>query len=89
MADLMLPQFRQMNLERLRIVLKPKIDHRIQNIFPAYRLPFLQLAFLCRLGCDEADELGHALLYTFFRVFRDFGGRGYGGFHYTRDICYG
>ena len=77
-----------MNLQGLCVVLKPKVDHGIQDVLPAYRLPFFQLAFLSRLRGNEAYELGHALLYAFFRVFRDFGGGRNGRFHYPRNIGY-
>ena len=69
-----LPQLCQMDLQRLRIILKPQRSHRIQYILPANRLSFFYLTLLRRFGGDEGYEFGNAFLYAFFGVFCDFGG---------------
>ena len=63
-----------MYFERLRIVLEPKRGHGVQNVLPPDRLALLHVAFFGRLGRDEADELGHALLDALFGVLGDLGG---------------
>lgn len=83
-----LPQLRQMNLQRLHVILKSQRDHSIKDILSSNCLPLLQLTFLRRLGGDEADELRDAFLDCLLRVFRDFGGRWDRIFHYARDIGY-
>lgn len=82
-----LPQFCQMDLQRLRVLFEPQRNHRVQNILPTDRLPFLHLTLLSSFGRDEADVLRNAFLHAFFGFFGDFGGRGDGGFHYARDVC--
>ena len=71
-----LPELRQMDLERLRVVLEPERDHRVEDVLAADRLALLQLALLRRLGRDERDELGHALLHALLRLLRDLRRRG-------------
>lgn len=83
-----LSQLRQMNLQRLHVILKSQRDHSIKDILSSNCLPLLQLTFLRRLGGDEADELRDAFLNRLLRVFRDFGGRWDRVFHYARDIGY-
>lgn len=65
-----------MDLQRLRIILKPETPHRIQYILPAYCLPFLQHTPLGSFGSDEGDEFGHAFLHALLGVFRDLRSRG-------------
>ena len=78
----------EMDLQRLRILVETQRSHRIKNILSAYCLALLKLALLRCLRSDEGNELGDAFLYAFFRVFRYFGGRRHGGFHYPRDVGY-
>lgn len=79
-------QLRKVYLQRLRVVLEPEADHRIQDVLPADRLPLLELALLRGLRRDEADELGDALLHTLLRVLRDLRRRRDGRFHDARDV---
>ena len=72
--------------QSLRVVLKAQADHRVQDILSTYRFTLLQLTFLRSLGSDEADELGHALLNTFLRIFGDLCRWRHCSLHYTRDI---
>lgn len=76
-----------MDLESLRIILKAERNHRVENILAADRLSLLKLALLRRLGRDEADKLGHALLHALLGVFRDFSRWRHGVLHDTRNIC--
>ena len=43
-----LTQLRKVNLQRLRVLLKPERDHRVQDILPADRFPLLHLTLLRR-----------------------------------------
>jgi hypothetical protein len=69
-----LAELGEVDLECFCIVFKAERDHRVEDVLAADRLAFLELAFLCRFGRYEADELRHTLLNTFLGVLRDFGG---------------
>ena len=76
----------KVDLESLRIIFKPERNHRVEDILAPDRLSLLQLALLRRLGRDEADKLGHALLHALLGVLRDFCRRRHGVLHDTRNI---
>lgn len=71
-----LPQLGQVDFQRLRVVLKPERDHGVEDVLSANGLPLLHLTLLRRLGRDERDELGHALLHALLRLLRDLRRRG-------------
>ena len=75
-----------MDLKSLCIVFKAERNHRVENVLAADRLSLLELALLRRLGRDEANKLGHALLHALLGVLRDFCRRRHGILHDTRNI---
>ena len=81
-----LAELGKVNFESLRIIFKAERDHRVQDVLPADRLSLLQLALLRRLGRDEADKLGHALLHALLGVLSNFRRRRHGVLHDTRNI---
>ena len=52
-----LPQFCEVNLESLGVLVKPKSDHGVKNVLATDGFAFLDEAFLCSFACDEAYEL--------------------------------
>ena len=52
-----LPQFCEVNLESLGVLVKPKSDHGVKNVLATDSFAFLDEAFLCSFTCDEAYEL--------------------------------
>jgi len=52
-----LPQFCEVNLESLGVLVKPEGDHGVKNVLAAYGFALLNKAFLCGFACDEAYEL--------------------------------
>jgi hypothetical protein len=83
-----LPQLSQIYLQRLRIILKPKTNHSVQNILPTNRLSLLRNALLRCFGGNEADEFRNAFLDAFFCFFCYLGAIWHRVFHYAGDVCY-
>jgi hypothetical protein len=81
-----LAQLGEVDLQHLGVVLEPEAGHRVQDVLAADRLALLERALLARLGRDEADELGHALLHALFRVLGDLRRRRDGVLHDPRDV---
>ena len=52
-----LPQFCEVDLESLGVLVKPKSDHGVKNVLATDGFAFLNKAFLCSFACDEAYEL--------------------------------
>lgn len=77
-----------MYFQTFRIILEAKTDHGVQYVLSAYCFTLFQLALFRCLRRDETDELGHALLYTLFGVFRYLRSWRHGRFHNARNIRY-
>lgn len=69
-SDPYLSELLQVELQRLHIHVKAKSGHGKQDVLPVDGFAFLLMTSLTGFWCDEADELAHAFLYTFFGVFR-------------------
>jgi hypothetical protein len=82
-----LAELSKVDLECFCVVLKAERNHRIDNILATDCLSLLKLALLCRFGCDEVDELGHALLHALLGIFRDLSRWRHTILHDTRNIC--
>ena len=83
-----LPQFRKVDLQRLRIVLEAEVGHGVEDVLAANRLALLDLALLRRLRRDEADELGDALLHALLGLLRDLRRPRHRRLHYPRHVRY-
>lgn len=76
----------EVDLEDLGVHVEPEGRHRKQDVLAVDCLALLDRAPLGRLGRDERDELGRALLHALFRVLADFGRVREALFHDPPDI---
>ena len=82
-----LPVLVQINLQRFNIFFESERAHCPEQIISVDCFTLFALTLVTSFACDEADELGDALLNSFFCVFRYLGICWQSFFHYSADVC--
>jgi len=77
----------QINLQWFNVFFETERAHCPKQIVSVDRFTLFALAFVTRFACYKADELGDALLNSFFCVFRYLRICWQSFFHYSADVC--